>query len=290
MNADLKGFYGYKGKQKRDGKAPASDSAHLGSSEKDWKGSSSQTASVTDSGNMGDKKGTQLEADPELERAIQASVRQTSKGDADEDAAVEEAIRGSIVAMKQQGSMPGILPEKSGQRSGEDPSIFEDEQYRITDEEYQSMVEEAIKKSLAGQFDTDEDSHMPQSSGFIETKVPEEAEHDAQLRQALEESKNAPTLPPRYEDDNDEDLKRAIEASKAEHGREESQKTEEDIVLQYIKKQSLAEEEYRQQFGHGKGKTVDSEAGKGDDNDEEMKRAMEESLRLSKGGDESGPS
>ena len=56
-------------------------------------------------------------------------------------------------------------------------------------------------------------------------------------------------------DDDDHDLKRAITESETEHKmREETlarQKTEEEIVLEYVKKQSLLEEQHKQNLQEG---------------------------------------
>lgn len=240
-----------------------------------------------------------LSDDAEFEQAIQASVRETSKGNEEEDAMVEAAIRESIKAMRARGALLETLPEASEDIPEKDPSIFKDEEYQITDEEYQSLIEKAIQQSLASHIE--DDWFHPQESGISElegftTEIqgehgsggtahadqPDE-DHDAELQKAIEESKSAPT-PPVVDDE--AELLRAIEASKQEMDREHSQRTEEDIVLEYVKKQSLAEEEFRQQLGKGKGKAA---AEADDDDDEELKRALEESLKLHKG-DSAGPS
>jgi hypothetical protein len=77
-----------------------------------------------------------------------------------------------------------------------------------------------------------------------------------------------------------------MEASEREHrDREqldERQRTEEDIVFEYVKKQSLAEEEYRRAKAAGKGKAAsgpgEGDGGGDEEEDEDLRRAMEESL------------
>lgn len=112
----------------------------------------------------------------------------------------------------------------------------------------------------------------------------------------------------------EEQLRLAMEESAREHRSWEAeaqrQQTEEEIVLEYVKRQSLAEEEYRKRKmtaeGVGKGKDLASnvkasrrqgaEGGEEtnveeEDEDEDLKRAIEESLRHSGGGDgDAGPS
>ncbi|KAM0559386.1 hypothetical protein ACHAPJ_004411 [Fusarium lateritium] len=307
---DLKNFYQWKKKEKVAGKRPEEprpDSADAGfepprtgwrhtrnlsfgerkklhADKEAWKkgyvdvplpqSSSSDTSSIQ----------TGSSEDAELEKAIRASVQETSRGNTEEDAQVEAAMRESIKAVRQR-----VESDEAGPLPLKDPSIFEDADYQITDEEYQALVEQAIQRSLGN------DVSMPQDSGVAELDAkhtttspshpPAESannEDDEEFQRAIEASKNPPPLPPR--DENDDELERAIAASKEAMEKESSQRTEEDVVMEYVKKQSLAEEEYRKEMAKGKGT-----AGGGDENDEELRRAMEESLKLSKG-DASGPS
>jgi hypothetical protein len=229
--------------------------------------------------------------DAEFERAIQASVKETSRGNADEDAAVEAAIRQSVNVVRQRGQ----LPEPARTVFEKDPSVFNDAAYQITDEEYQDLIEQAIKESIAAQSGHES---LSQESGIMaaSTKEPmgttgeDHATNHPQdeyedLKKAIEESKNALQNHPQSPH-TEEDLARAIEASREEAERERSQRTEEEIVMEYVKKQSLAEEEFRRQQNKGKGKDSGNDGG---DDDEDLKRAMEESLRMSRG-DDSGPS
>lgn len=249
----------------------------------------------------------QAAEDAEFERAIQLSVRETSRGNAEEDAAVEAAIRQSVNAVRQRGQLPEPMPilreNDSHKLAEKDPSIFEDDEYRITDEEYQDLIEQAIKDSMTGSPGY---LSLPHDSGVAELEVgdtpvgfwsPEEvgrynrdggdgADSDSDLARAIEESKKAAEQPSQSSAEDDAELQRAIEASKDEADKEMSQQNEEDIIMKYIMKQSLAEEEFRRQRLKGKGREGEDDD---DDNDEDLKRAMGESLRLSRG-DDSGPS
>jgi hypothetical protein len=61
--------------------------------------------------------------------------------------------------------------------------------------------------------------------------------------------------------------------------KERSQMTEEEIVMEYVKKQSLAEEQFRRK---GKGVVTGGQEAEGDEEeDEEYRKAVEESLRSS---------
>ncbi|KAK8113120.1 Sterol 3-beta-glucosyltransferase [Apiospora sp. TS-2023a] len=192
----------------------------------------------------------------------------------------------------------------------------------ITDEEYQAYIEQAVQASMAEelrrggpiQMHEDEDDEEYQRALHESQKnKPATQEDDEELRKAIEASraqhgsggaaqhgdddelKRAIAAsqtdlhkPQGANDDDEESMKRAIEESERAHQEElkrvETMKKEEDVVLEYIKKQSLAEEQYRQ-----KGKDKVSTSAGADDDDEELKRALEESLRLGgKAGEGSG--
>lgn len=111
-----------------------------------------------------------------------------------------------------------------------------------------------------------------------------DTEDDEDVKRALELSKKqhvtAATAPTAHEDD--DDYMHAIEKSKTE-------RSEEEIVLEYVKKQSLLEEEHRK-AALGKGKEVEQHA-KGEKESEAdaeaLRQAIEESMR---GSSEAGPS
>lgn len=192
------------------------------------------------------------------------------------------------------------------------PEDFEN----ITDEEYQALIEQAVQLSIAEDLrqsqrmhgleeeDDDEDDEDYQRAlersqtettphaedekallGAIEASQAEHAlrqqqGHDGQddeeeLKKAIEASQEEYTQRPANEGDDEEELRRALEASERAHQEEQerakAEKTEEDIILEYIKKQSLAEEQYRQK---GKGKAASQ-----DDDEEDLRKAIEESMK-----------
>lgn len=189
--------------------------------------------------------------DTEYEHAIQQSVKETSRGNPEEDVMVEAAIRASLKAMRE-GNVTIPQPEQMQAPPEKDPSIFKDPEYEVTDEQYQELVEKALQQSLEGQ-------HQQESSG----------------------SAGGGTAG----GDEEGELKRAIEASMKDVHKEDSQRTEEDIVMEYVKKQSLAEDELRKKQSEAGG-SASKEQG---DEDADLKKAMEESLKMSHGG-AGGPS
>lgn len=247
--------------------------------------------------------------DEEFEHAIQASVRETSRGDAGEDARVERAIRQSVRTVRNlhTGGQPASTSDTGIPPVPELEGSTADADLQITDEEYQELIEKAIQQSMV----TDEKAPPPEDDDDLkrvlersktDMSAPEE-ERDEELRRAIEASRSAPGPA-----DEDEELRKAIEASERE-GREEKdrerrEKTEEDIVLEYVMKQSLQEEEYRKAMREGVGPLAgarkleepDEEVegtGKGkerevDSDEEELRRAVEMSMKVNEEHDEPG--
>lgn len=228
--------------------------------------------------------------DEDFEQAIYASVAETSRGNAEEDARIEAAIRQSVKAVRSERE-----PREDFSRVGMGviqgdlitSSIFEDDDYKMTDEEYQNVIEQAVQHSLRvygndaplpheygiAELDSMEIKRLSSQHPPIARKPVDNSEVD--LERALEQSRSDPTAA------EEDEFERAITASKEDAERQRTERTEEDIVLEYIKKQSLAEEELRRKRDKGKGKLVN-------DDEEELKRAMEESLNMSRSND-SGP-
>lgn len=273
-------------------------------------GSGSRTGSSTSLGQAGPTGSSPTPEhdgeDEEMERAIRASVAQTSRGDGAEDARIEAQIRASVREMRriaeenrrqaqdeQQGlgpiemrdwkenRGPSDLPPRMGdeKKGRQGAKIGED----ITDEEFETLIAEAVRESL--------EAAAAQQSGVkgMMAGGEEEGREDEALRLALEESRRAGA----GAGEDEEELKRALEESERAHrervARESTERSEEEIILEYVKKQSLAEEEFRrrqqQQKDSGEGGVV---GGGGEEEDEDLRRALEESLRVS--GRQGGPS
>ncbi|KAK4157822.1 glycosyltransferase [Chaetomidium leptoderma] len=249
-----------------------------------------------------------------LERAIQQSVVQTSTGDREEDARIEAAVRASVMGMRRAAAAAAGAEQLPQSQSRATPSqnpagwiadqkvapvveaaaaagnhvaavpgaavgeLTDEEWTNISDEEYQALIEEAVRQSMLQQETEQHHHHEP-------TKAAEAGRGVGLgvVNQRGEENDD--------DDEDEEQLRRAMEESEREHrGLEESmarQRTEEEIVLEYVKKQSLAEEEFRRRAGEeGKGKGVSPRGGgeEDDEEDEDLRRAIEESLRVGGGG------
>jgi hypothetical protein len=290
--------------------------------------------------------------DDEFEQAIRAAVAETSRGDPFEDARVEQAIRSSIMELKRRSSV-SLASTASHQSDGQSSSNYSqttpptthygfpselkgqvpfspEDLENITDEEYQALIEQAVQLSVAEderrairmhdveeEDEDDNDYKLALERSETERTSAATAEEEELLKKALEASEAEHAAQAQHGGDgadDEEEIRKAIEASQAEHARQQSvgegnddedalkraieeserahqeelarvsaQQTEEDIILEYIKKQSLAEEEYRLK---GKGKEA---TGHEDDDDEELKKAIEESIKASgKVGESSG--
>lgn len=235
--------------------------------------------------------------DAEMERAIRESVAQTSNGDQAEDARIESQIRASVREMRrvaeenrrwrQERGLPAPLPAGPNspaltESGGKAARIRED----ATDEEFEAMVAEAVRQSMTSQGSRDT------GLGMVNREIGGRGEIDEEehLRQALEESRRAAAASTNPA--NDEELKRAIEESEQAHSahlqRKTTERSEEDIIMEYVKKQSLAEDNFRRHQGGSKGDAAGGGAsaatgggGEDEDEDEDLKRALEESLKVS---------
>ncbi|KAI1809774.1 hypothetical protein GGS20DRAFT_570470 [Poronia punctata] len=290
---------------------------------------------------------TSHDKDDDFEAAILAAVRETSRGDTAEDARIEEAIRSSVRLARTRAttmdshasssslgvSSPSPRPSwssdvkrplpsnNSSLASPLPPGALEN----ITDEEYQALIEEAIKVSIAENQQqhhiqmhdledegSDEGSDLKLALERSNSDTPHIPTGDREYQEVLETSRRH--TPPTHDDDEEEALRRALEISQAEHtnhgdddddeelrrvmeeskraheeeqARIQSMRSEEDIVLEYVKKQSLAEATF---LGQAKGKGTAADEG---DENEELRRALEESMKTEEGarrGGGGGPS
>lgn len=196
----------------------------------------------------------------ELENAIQRAVAATSVGDSAQDAVIERAIRASIAE-----------PQR--------PTP-------LTDEE---AMDRAIKASIA---ESTRSTSLADSGHTLPTAEEEEKEHQALLEKSLQlslQESRTPRIVVDVDSEDDDDIKRAIEESKkpSHRGRAASVELseEERVALEYVKKQSLAEEAHKTAMkdkeNDARGASRDEDDGD-DDDDDDLKRAIEESMRSGK--------
>ena len=240
----------------------------------------SRSSSGTDQAHHEQGDSGTSEAHPELEEAIQRSVTATSRGDPREDRLIERAIRASVAEL-QRASQEG--DEEEALNRAVQASVAEAAQGRGSPtsdrrkgtgeiDDHNEVLEAALHRSLL-----DQHLHNDDHDSGIET------DEDDSIREAIELSKQntIPDAAPAPEEDLE--LQKAIDESKQEHSlhQEDTARalTEEEIVLEYVKKQSLVEQEHKRQHG-SKGKSNEGYQS-GSESDDELKHAIEESLRVS---------
>jgi hypothetical protein len=225
-----------------------------------------------------------VETNEEFEAAIHESVAATSRGNPEEDIMIERAIRASVRELqKSTGSsltdqealaraiQASVAEAGRNRRPSQAVETSAPEPIGMTDEEeaeHEALLEKAIQESLASY-----QLPPPRDVDDIDT------DDDENVKLAIQMSKHTPPeINPDSEDD--EDIKLAIQKSKEEHAKA---KTEEEIVLEYVKKQSLAEEEHKKAVA-GKKKEGESDA-----DEEALREAIRESMRVEgKDGEASG--
>jgi len=188
----------------------------------------------------------------EFEQAIKASVAATSRGNPEEDLMIERAIRASVRELQH--------PEGSALS-----------EHEALDRAIKASVAEAARERALGPKDGTLNPSDPEFTTML-AKPLQPSFHDSLH---TTDTEKLPRIDP--DTDEDDDVKRALEASRVSHEEHLSRtKTEEEIVMEYVKRQSLVEEEHKR--AKQKGQT-DAHDGVEDD-DSDLKRALEESLKL----------
>jgi UDP:flavonoid glycosyltransferase YjiC (YdhE family) len=222
---------------------------------------------------------TQQAPDPgALEAAIRESIRQTSRGNPEEDAAIERAIRVSMSELaRNSGAAKPQDDDDEALRKAMAASSQNDGQQTGQQSEHDEELERALTNSLKEQrrqYDNDHD---------------DDDDNDEEYQRALRESQQAASnagegssSAAAYDQGHlGGTTREQYEQSGAGKGeKSQAEQDEERIVLEYVKKQSMLE----QQHQSGKKGEGSSSAGAGgnqhdDDDDEELRKAMEESLK-----------
>jgi hypothetical protein len=209
----------------------------------------------------------------ELEAAIAASVAENSRGNPDEDQLIAGAIRASIAELEKTPANAGAEEEEAALKRAMQASIGGTCGTSAIEEE-QRVFEETLRKSIL------EVSRRHQHGSDSEWDS-SDTEHDADFQRIIAESKELAHLQKNFPHDyqntpgiqessvadpnEDADLKRVLEESeKAEKERlanADKQNSEDEIVMEYIKKQSLMEEQHRQRLAQGRDTSGESSGG-----------------------------
>lgn len=184
----------------------------------------------------------------ELEEAIRLSVQQTSKGNSEEDTAVERAIKASMAELQrsraERGTSKPELPPRATSGDDEDEELRRaieaskaDSERQHKDPLFDEELERALAQSLREQRAKHGDSEWEEDDGGHD----DGEEH----RREVEASQAGPS---KEVDSGHVAGTTQADFQKQSAGGEKSQaeKTEEEIVMEYVKKQSLLEQEHRQ--------------------------------------------
>ncbi|KAN0094046.1 glycosyltransferase family 1 protein [Hyaloscypha variabilis] len=225
--------------------------------------------------------------DEQFEHAIHASVAATSRGNPEEDMMIERAIRASVREL--QAAQGSKLSDQEALERAIQASVAEGRRRRSDEEvtspataendlEHQALLEKAIQQSLA-------EYHLPNDEGDVDT------DEDENVKLALRLSKEEPAP-----DDEEGMVQAALEKSKAEHEHKEGKaKSEEQAVLDYVKKMSLAEQqqaasailEGKRREAKDPERTAEQQ-GESEADAEALRLAIEASLKGAGGGEASG--
>ena len=192
--------------------------------------------------------------DADFEEAIRTSVAATSRGNPEEDQMIERAIRASVTELhlaSKEGdnneaiqraikvSVAEAASARNGDRSKPRPIALDGAS------DHEKELSAALQRSVQGN-ERSEERYPLVNVDFDDSGV--DTDDDENFKAAIERSKSEPTGQPRAGKDED-DLQTAIELSRKaheEHGQGLSKSmTEEEVVLEYVKKQSLAEEQLK---------------------------------------------
>ena len=187
--------------------------------------------------------------------AVRKSVATTSRGNTEEDAMIARAIRASVLEL-QRASEKGDDPDAyqrtihasfaEASRPRTQPMNTQDQE-PSTSYERDGKLEAALQQSMYGHDGMDEPQQYDLNYDWDDSGV--ETDDDENFKLALEQSKQSLLSWPLKEYD---DLQTALRQSRDDHEKHEqadaTAQSEEEIVFEYIKKQSLAEEEHAQRL------------------------------------------
>ncbi len=191
----------------------------------------------------------------DFEEAIKTAVAATSRGNPEEDAMIESAIRASVLELQNaskdgdngdavQRAIQASVAEAAQVRQVGRTNPTADRSDEASDHDEQ--LKAALLLSLQ-ETSKSEHQNVLANADFDDSGI--DTDDDENIKAAIQRSKTLPIADPPVDSPKDEDFQKVIELSKKaqeEHDQGiHKSKTEEEIVLEYIKKQSLAEEQHK---------------------------------------------
>lgn len=177
--------------------------------------------------------------DEAYERAIKASVAATSTGNELQDRWIERAIQASITELRRttdSGQKDDALERAISASIAEANKARSEEKDFANDTEFDEQLALAIQRSLGLQ-------ETQTSSRSDDPDV--DTDDDENIRQALERSRSELHKISTHDEVLDRAITTSLEESDARKKGENNAEDEERIVMEYVKKQSLLETEYK---------------------------------------------
>ncbi|KAH7377529.1 putative glucosyl/glucuronosyl transferase [Cadophora sp. MPI-SDFR-AT-0126] len=213
----------------------------------------------------------------DIDETIRQSVRDMSRGDAEEDSNMERAIREDVTRQQsQQHRAPDLQDNENDWREVLAASEADAQRHATERLEYERQLKQVMRESLSEHELRSGDNEAESSVDlYTDDSTTRPSENAPQYSGTVASSSRDVPQPPSYGTEHLTGTTQAeFEAQQRGRPGEKTaeEKTEEEIVLAYIKKQSLLEMEHR-----NKGKTPAAESEDGDD--EELQKVLKLSLQ-----------
>ena len=203
----------------------------------------------------------------EFEEAIQTAVATTSKGNPEEDKVIEKAIRASVTELQAaekegddkdaiQRAIRASIAEAARARAKRDQQASSSHTANVpspgkldpSSAEDPTVHDEELELSLHRSVTT-EAQHPLHGVDFDDSGIDTDDENDKDMKAAIQLSKSHSETKTGNDKDA-KDLEEAIRLSEqsyqADQAQLEKKKTEEEIVLEYVRKASLEESKYKE--------------------------------------------
>lgn len=183
----------------------------------------------------------------DIEEAIRQSIAATSEGNPKEDAAIETAIKASVQKLQhasEKDDNEGALPSATQASLSEANRAYSGHNNAAHGHLEQS--EAAMHQSIQQRPSLERTQTEIADLDFDDSGV--DTDDDENIKAALQSSRKLPSS--EYQD---QELEQALAESKMLHDKHaeilNKAKIEEDIVMEYVKKQSLAEDAFKKSLG-----------------------------------------
>lgn len=199
-----------------------------------------------------------------INEAIRQSVLQTSEGDAVKDAEVEQGIRESMAEVQRNRAARGEHQDDSELQKAMEESAAEAERHDRERQLYDTELERALAHSLREQRGWGSDV------SDVETGPSFSVQRPSEQPPAYDPGHIAGTTKEEFE------RQQGCPQGAATGAKTRQEKTEEEIVLEYVKKQSLLEQQAREKVGAGRAPLAEED-------DDELQEALKISMQDNSG-------